>query len=99
MAYDDTSAYPERPHAPEPARARQGLVRLYLVVQLALALFLFFYSALLAASTFLPILAGRGADPINIFLLTTWSLAGILCACRCISACWSVLARASRGEA
>lgn len=98
MAYDDTSAYPERPPAPEPKRAHTRLVRLHLVGQLGLALFLFFYSALLGLTTYLPILAGRGEDPVNVFLLTTWSLAGISCANRCIRAVWSVLAKHGGGH-
>lgn len=99
MAYDDTSPYPQPPHpAPQPASRHEGWVRFYLLVQLFLGVFLGFYSALLAASTFLPIIAGRDADPINVLLLTTWSIAGLVCATRCIKACWSVLARSSRGE-
>lgn len=93
MAYDDTSDYAARSPEPEPTRAHRRLVRLHLVAQLGLALFLLFYSALLALTTYLPIIAGRGEDPVNVFLLTTWSLAGIVCANRCIRAVWSVLAK------
>ncbi|MDR7232261.1 hypothetical protein J2X45_003367 [Caulobacter sp. BE264] len=99
MAYDDTSPYPRLPDpAPRPASRHEGWVRFYLLVQLGLGLLLGFYSVLLAASTFLPIIAGRGADAINVLLLATWSIAGLVCATRCIKACWRVLARSSRGE-
>ena len=91
MAYDNPSAYPDQPAGPVPSPGRLGLVRAYLIGQLVLAAFLAFYSALLGLSTFLPILAGRGADPVKVFLLATWSVAGLVCAVRCLRACGAVL--------
>lgn len=62
------------------------------MLQLGLGLFLAFYSTLLAVSTLLPLAVGRAEDPVNVLLLATWSLAGLVCATRSIKACWSVLA-------
>ncbi|PHY20900.1 hypothetical protein [Caulobacter sp. BP25] len=98
MAYDDTSAYPTPPAAPAPTSAGLGFKRAHLIGQLVLAAFLAFYSALLGLSTLLPILAGRGADAINVFLLATWSVAGLVCAIRCLRACGSVLIASWRSE-
>lgn len=96
MAYDDTSAYPSQPEPPGRARAREGLARAYLVAHLVLAALLIFYSVLLGFGALVPLLKGEGIDPVNLVLLATWSVAGVICAKKTWGGAWSVLVKSLR---